>query len=122
MRSRHRRQVPVAIDDTDPAIKYSGAWSRVSPSEGQYADTVTGTVEVGASAQYTFTGAFILHPSALSPPFIWPVRNPYRGVRTAAPCRQDQHDVPARRRPAHQLREAGRGGPAATSGPVLPVR
>ncbi|KAI0708240.1 hypothetical protein C8Q76DRAFT_112973 [Earliella scabrosa] len=59
MRSRHRRQVPVAIDDTDPAIKYSGAWSRVSPSEGQYADTVTGTVEVGASAQYTFTGTRI---------------------------------------------------------------
>ena len=59
-----RRGVPIVVDDTDPALQYQGEWSRQTPSPGQLNNTVTGTVEQGASVSYTFKGT----PSRSRPP------------------------------------------------------
>ncbi|TBU26145.1 hypothetical protein BD311DRAFT_763202 [Dichomitus squalens] len=57
--SPRRRGLPVVVDDTDSELKYMGDWSRQTPSPGQLNNTVTGTVENGASVSFTFKGTSI---------------------------------------------------------------
>jgi len=46
----------ITIDDTDPAIKYTGRWSVGPPELGFYQDGHHWANELGAYATFSFTG------------------------------------------------------------------
>ena len=53
------------MDDTDPAIQYSGSWEVLMNSPLEFGGGVHSTTQNGASATITFVGARTLPPDML---------------------------------------------------------
>ena len=58
------------IDDTDPALVYTGDWrllqTPVNPATPEYNGTVHATNDPTATVTYTFNGSFIINTAHLS--------------------------------------------------------